>query len=71
MKTGPRVRVLHAHAWMATKLIDTYMSYTLTRGLKNTQATRTRPPRERVSALVPQTQNRHSSGTTLWKMAGH
>ena len=34
MKTGPRVRALHAHAWMATKLIDAQASYTRTRGLK-------------------------------------
>ena len=24
MKTGPHVHVLHAHAWMATTLIDAY-----------------------------------------------
>ena len=34
MKTGPRVRALHAHAWMALKLIDAQASCTLTRGLK-------------------------------------
>ena len=42
MKARPRIRVLHAHAWMATKLIDAYASYTRTRGLKHSQTTRTR-----------------------------
>ena len=71
MKTRPRVRALHAHAWMATKLIDAYASCTLTRGLNIFQSTRTRQPRVRVGVLVPQAQHWHSSGITLWKMAGH
>ena len=71
MKTGPRVRALHAHAWMATKLIDAYASCTLTRELKNSQVTRTRQPRVRVGALAPQAQNWHNTGTTLGKIAGH
>ena len=71
MKTGPRVRALHAHAWMALKLIDAQASYARTRGLKISQTARTRQPRVRVGALAPQAQNWHNSGTTLWKMAGH
>ena len=71
MKTGPRVRALHAHAWMATKLIDAQASYARTRGLKISQTTRTRQPRVRVGTLVPQAQNWHNSGTTLGKVAGH
>ena len=71
MKTGPRVRALHAHAWMATKLIDAQASYAQTRGLKNSQTTRKRQPRVHVGALAPQAQNWHNSGTTLGKIAGH
>ena len=67
MKTGPRVRALHAHAWMATKLIDAQASYARTRGLKNSQTTRERQPRVHVGALAPQAQNWHNSGTTLGK----
>ena len=71
MKTGPRVRALYAHAWMATKLIDAQASYTRTCGLKYSQMTCTRQPRVRVGAFAPQAQNWHNSGTTLEKMAGH
>ena len=67
MKTGPRVRALHAHAWMALKLIDAQASYAQTRGLKISQTARTRQPRVRVGALAPQAQNWHNFGTTLGK----
>ena len=66
MKTGPRVRALHVHAWMATKLIDAQASYARTRGLKNIQTARKRQPRVRVGALAP----RHKTGTTLAQLSG-
>ena len=66
MKTGPRVRVLHAHVWMATKLIDAQASYARTRGLKNSQMTHKRQPHIRVGALVPQAQNWHNSRENSW-----
>ena len=71
MKTGPRVRALHAHSWMALKLINAQASYARTRGLKISQTARTCQPRVRVGTLAPQAQNWHNFGTTLGKMAGH
>ena len=66
MKTGPRVRALHAHAWMATKLIDAQASYARTRGLQNSQTTRKRQPRVRADTFVPQAQNWHNSRENGW-----
>ena len=66
-----RTRTPRARVDGLKNFIDAQASCTLTRGLKTCQSTRTRQPRVRVGVLVPQAQHWHSSGTTLWKMAGH
>ena len=67
MKAGSRVRVLHAHAWIATKLIGAYAPFTRTRGLKEN---RQRHVRVSHAYAWVHLRPRYKIGTTLAQLSG-